>query len=392
VSNSRSRIPQHRRHKGKGLGYVRINGRMLYTGKWGSDEANEKARRLVSRFLAGVEEIGPDEGRSNHDLTVSGLSARYWQYFEEAYRGSREPESLRHALRAIVGLFGDFPAGDFRPRHLKAIREAMIASGLSRTTINRRETMIKRMFRWGVEEELVSPLAAEAVRAVESLKARRSRAKEPVPVRPVERADVDAVLGHVSRQVAAMIELQWLTGMRPGEVTRMKPAELDRSTETWSYSPSQHKNLHRGHSRVIGLGPQCQEILRPFLLRPADSFLFSPKDADEEWRRSKRAARKSKVTPSQLARQRRAEREARSKLGNKYDVRAYARAIARGCVKAGVRHWAPNQLRHAAATRFRREYGLDVARALLGHRSPRVTEIYAELDYSAALRVMGEIG
>ena len=392
MRNDRSRIPQHRQHKAKGLGYVRLDGRMLYTGKWGTTEANDKARRLVARYLAGVEEVNGSALDSPADLPIESLAARYWQFFEEAYRSSREPESLRHALRAIVELFGDFPAGDFRPRHLKILRNQMIEAGLSRTTINRRITMLKRMFRWGVEEELVNPLAAEAVRVVENLKAHRSNAKEPVPVRPVERVDIEPVLGVVSRQVSAMIELQWLTGMRPGEVVRMKPIEIDRSTNPWAYSPSQHKNLHRGQGRVIGLGPKCQEILQSFLLRPADSFLFSPRDAEVERRREMREARRSKVTPSQRARHVRARREGRSRVSDYYDVRAYARAIARACGKAGVSHWSPNQLRHSAATRFRREYGIDAARALLGHRSAQVTEIYAELDYAAALRVMGEIG
>ena len=34
-----------------------------------------------------------------------------------------------------------------------------------------------------------------------------------------------------------------------------------------------------------------------------------------------------------------------------------------------IPHWHPNQLRHNAATRLRREFGLDMARAVLGHSS-----------------------
>jgi integrase len=49
-------------------------------------------------------------------------------------------------------------------------------------------------------------------------------------------------------------------------------------------------------------------------------------------------------------------------------------------------------LRHSAATRLRREYGLDVARVILGHSSPVVTEIYAEVDREKALKVMAEAG
>ncbi len=392
MHRGKSNIPQHRRHKGKNLGYVRIDGRMCYTGKWGTAEAEEKAQRLVRRHLAGLhgERTGSPDWPG--DETIEGLSAKYWRYFEAAYQDSREPESLRYALRALVRLFGDHVVEEFRPRHLKVLRQTMIEDGLGRTTINARIGKLKRMFRWGVEEELVSPSTADAIRAVENLKPGRSPAREPVPVEPVEQSVVEATIPRVSPQVAAMIRLQWLTGMRPGEVVRMRLDEIDQAEEIWVYAPSQHKNLHRGHDRIIALGPKCQEVLEPFLQRSSEDYLFSPREADIEWRRKKRALRRSKITPSQRLREQRAARRARTRLGHHYDVRAYARAIARACKQAGLQHWSPNQLRHAAATRFRKEFDGDSARALLGHRSLRVTEIYAKIDYSKALRVMREIG
>jgi integrase len=54
--------------------------------------------------------------------------------------------------------------------------------------------------------------------------------------------------------------------------------------------------------------------------------------------------------------------------------------------------WHPNQLRHAKATELRRELGLDTARAVLGHRSPRITETYAEIDLSKAAAAMEKLG
>lgn len=54
--------------------------------------------------------------------------------------------------------------------------------------------------------------------------------------------------------------------------------------------------------------------------------------------------------------------------------------------------WFPHQLRHNAATRIRKEYGLEVARAVLGHSTMNTTEIYAEMDQSLVLKIMGEIG
>jgi integrase len=54
--------------------------------------------------------------------------------------------------------------------------------------------------------------------------------------------------------------------------------------------------------------------------------------------------------------------------------------------------WHPHQLRHAKATEIRREFGLDEARAVLGHRTPVVTEVNAEIDQAKAAAVMERLG
>jgi integrase len=56
--------------------------------------------------------------------------------------------------------------------------------------------------------------------------------------------------------------------------------------------------------------------------------------------------------------------------------------------KKKIPHWHPHQLRHNAATRIRKEYGLDAARVVLGHRSAAVSELYAEIDATKAGEIM----
>jgi hypothetical protein len=41
---------------------------------------------------------------------------------------------------------------------------------------------------------------------------------------------------------------------------------------------------------------------------------------------------------------------------------------------------------------IRRAAGLDAARVVLGHRSPQITEVYAELDIGQAAEVMAKLG
>jgi site-specific recombinase XerC len=42
--------------------------------------------------------------------------------------------------------------------------------------------------------------------------------------------------------------------------------------------------------------------------------------------------------------------------------------------------WAPNRLRHSAATEIRKNFGLEAAQVILGHSAADVTQIYAERD------------
>ena len=57
---------------------------------------------------------------------------------------------------------------------------------------------------------------------------------------------VDAVLSYVAPQVAAMIELQRVTGMRCGEVTIMRGADINTAGKVWVFTPETHKTAWNG--------------------------------------------------------------------------------------------------------------------------------------------------
>jgi integrase len=266
----------------------------------------------------------------------------------------------------------------------------MVDAGICRLEVNRRIGRIVRAFKWAVENELIPAAIYHSLKAVSGLRQGRTEAKESKPVKPAPEDQVDAIESHVARQVWAMVKLQQLTGMRPGEVTAMRTSDLDTSGDVWSYTPGSHKTEHHGRDRIVFLGPKAQEILRAWLRLELKAFLFQPRHAMAERWAEQRDKRQTRMTPSHKARQRRT--KPKKTPGERYTTDSYRHAIAKGCEKANVPSWHPHQLRHNAATRLRHEFGLDVARVILGHSSPAVTEVYAEADREKALAVMGKIG
>jgi integrase len=304
---------------------------------------------------------------------------------------------------------------------LEAVRGHMVEGGRCRNRVNKDVARVKRLFRWAASKKLVSVSVYQQLQTVEGLRAGRSAAKETAPIKPVADAVVGATLPHLSPQVAAMVRLQRLTGMRPGEVAVMRGMDLEMSGPVWLYRPGSdkgkhgaHKNAYRGQDRVIPIGPRGQEVLRPWLRLNLQEHLFQPREARAWWDAERRKKRRTPMTPSQAAR--RPKRNPKRRPGEPYTGPSYACAVAGGvvaastarackacqaldpvnrcpaCKASALPHWHPNQLRHAKATELRREAGLDAARVVLGHRSPQITEVYAELDVTKAAEVMERLG
>ncbi|OJW26883.1 MAG: hypothetical protein BGO49_21420 [Planctomycetales bacterium 71-10] len=391
------RPPSYRLHKPSGRAVVTFGRRDFYLGVFGSEESRREYDRLVAEWLANGRRTAADD-----PITVDGLICQYLERQVDVGYASNEPESIRAALKPVHQLYGHVAAASFGPKALKAVRKAFIDAGYVRTQVNKRTRMVVRMFKFGVAEELIPPSTWEALRAVEGVRRGTPGLKESRPVRPVDDAHVDAVLPYLSRQVRAMVELQRLTGARSGEICIMRTRDVAIDGDVWTYRPSTHKTEHHGRDRVIHLGPKARAVLAPWL-KPDDpeAYLFQPREARGDRMRALRAARKSKVQPSQVDR---SKADPQWSPGEAYTPTSYRGAIAYAVVKANaarlkadpdaepIPHWHPHQLRHTAATALRSAFDLDVARAVLGHTSVAVTEIYAEADLRKAREAMERVG
>lgn len=77
-----------------------------------------------------------------------------------------------------------------------------------------------------------------------------------------------------------MVQLQRLTRARPSEICAIRPADINRTSEVWEYIPVSHKTEHRDRIGAIFIGAKGQEILLPYLLCAAESYCFSPREAE----------------------------------------------------------------------------------------------------------------
>ncbi len=406
-----ARTPQYCRHRSTGNAYVRIDGQWFNLGKHGTPKSHAEYDRLISEWLANGRRVRVVETEIDSRLTISEVIAAYWKYAQTYYVKDGHPTSeqatLKCALRPLRHMYARTPADEFGPLALKAVRQRMIDDGYSRKYLNAQISRIKLIFRWAASEELVPATVHHGLQAVAGLKRGRTGARETEPVKPVPDEHVDAIRPYVSRQVWAIVELQRLTGMRSGEVVIMRGCDLDMTGKLWLYRPASHKTEHHGHERVVEIGPKAQAVIRPFLKPDLEAPLFSPADAEAERRAKMHAKRKIPLKYGNRPGTNRKRKPMRTPK-DRYIPTSYCRAIARACGQADfaakeqkrlppdseriIPRWHPHQLRHNFATAVRKQFGIEIARILLGHRSAAITEIYAEVDRTKAREIMAKIG
>lgn len=427
----------------------------FWLGAYGTRESREQYARLLAEWEAAGRRIPdpcPREPASppSATITVADVVLRFWQHAKTEY-SSEELHNLKLAGRVLVEFYGSSPAHGFGPLSLRRVRDAMVAGnpdavpprrGWSRPYVNRQVKRIVMMFGWAASWELLPASVVQSLRALKSLKRGRTAAPEQRVIHPADETAIEATKRHASRQVAAMIDMQLLTGMRPAEVCRMRPADVNRSGPVWVYSPQHHKTAHLERVRTILIGPKAQCILRPFLEnRTPESYVFSPEEAELEHRLQRSVTRRTPRSCGNRPGTNRVQ-SPRRRPQDRYTRDSYRRAVDRACERADreaktaagllpepkcpvcgrllpawgyvlrharIRHgvalkspkrtprlierWNPRQLRKNYATRVRRDYGVEAASILLGHSSAELTDrVYAERDLVKALQIQSVIG
>jgi len=353
--------PSYLLHQPTGQARVRINGKDYYLGEYGSEESRVRYGEIIAKYASG-QALEPFSAArkatgcsAECGLTTNELVLAFMRHAAGHYVKNGKPTSeihcLKSAARPLIELFGFTPVDAFGPLMLKSVREKMVATGWCRSVINKNVGRLRSIFRWGVENEMVSAVTLQRLQAVSPLLSGRTKAQDKPARTPATEEQVEAVRKHVSPLVRDLIDVQRLTGARAGELLLITPARIDRSNDVWLYYVDGHKTEHHGHRRIIAIGSRAQVILN---------------------RRMQSLGTNDRV----------------------FKIRrdSYTLAVRRACQEHDIPPWTPHQLRHAAGQEIRTKFGLEHVQAALGHAEFAMSEVYAKATLERAVEVAAAVG
>jgi integrase len=385
MPNLKNRPPKYQR-SGK-YAVVYYHGKRNFLGLYGSQESKVAYARFVAEIQANPTLI---ISKGETKVTVKELTAAFLDHVE----ATADSKTYSHygviVLDFLNKLYGDgTPVEDFKPSSLKLVRESMIQSRrFCRKLVNKYANLIISIFGWGVESELVPETTWRALKAVKSLPegypgSFDNAEREPVPDDVLRRT-----LPFMPPVLRAMVVVQYLTGSRPGEIFRMRVGEIDttRGNGLWYYVPKHHKTEKYIGKKEIPLGRPEQKLIAPYLVgKKPDAAVFSPRTAQEERNAERRVNRKSKIPPSQIARDK-ARAAKPTRYSEFYNGDSYRQAVEHAIKKGNrqlpedkqIPHWYPYLLRNSAATVTELAHSDEDAQALLGHTTVNMTKRYSK--------------
>jgi len=375
--------------------------------------------------------------RTRGEMLCSELALEYLSQYRSTLT---RRQIVKRALTLWAGQGAPFtllPVRDFKPQHLEELQRYLIGvknpkhkRPYTATTINEYVGIVRSAFRFAVRRGWVEYDRYESLSTVPGV-SRDREGLHPVTVTTGVPLDtLRAIRPFMSRPTRAILDLQLLTGTRPGVLFGMTPADIIRGGvadlprigvvdldqlpgQPWAFCPMKHKTARLGHSSVILFGPEARDVITPFLDgRPADRPLFSPSDASrdrwnderrerDEWNRLVAVKRhelgvvEANAAGFIIRRGSNKKRVADPKRrpGDRYDRTSYRNAVIRACRAAGVKEFTPYRVRNTALQLAELATDLDGAAAIAGHSSVNTSKRYTKQNIRrAALAAAGVAG
>ena len=381
--------------------------KQITLGAWGSKEALEAYKRLTSEATISDSNSGA--------VTIATLCARF---YADAQERAADPSNkfdsreLRHyatVIKYLVTLYGSTLANRFSASNYREYRAYLVSIaptvervpdgvysdnkdnrargivGQPKYRVTKRAwtsnyitqlmRYLRMIFSWGVGHDLIDPATAERFKHVERL---RCNAPTKQPRLDVPDDIIKATLPYLTPTVRDMVIIQRQNALRPNEVCGLRVGDIDTSGDVWSV----RKITKTYIPMIIVFCESDRQIIERHIAGKApEDYLFTPAEAMQELWAAQAARRKSKVTPSQLARAKASAPDKLKAYNECYAVDAYRNAIYYAIRRANadgvaIPKWTPYQLRHTAVTETSYQYGIDAARAMAGHTTINMTAHY----------------
>ena len=254
-------VPKYRKHA-SGQAVVGSADVTIYLGKFGTKASKQEYTRRIAEWVAADRPATSPRGRHHRHR---GLRA-FLRYAQKHYvKRPRSPTRWPATSPAppLEGPVRHTNAADFGPKGIKAIRDQMIAAGNSGSTSTSR-CPARHLFKWAAAEELVPVEVFHRLAVVPVCgRARQRPGKPPRRSRSMMRSRC-----HAATSAARGCGDGAIPAADRGQAGRSLPhaaLDIDRPGDVWRYVPKSIRRSITDRDRTIFIGPQAQEVLKPYL-------------------------------------------------------------------------------------------------------------------------------
>ncbi len=260
----KERDPKMGLHRATGQARVKLSGVEHYCGVYGTAAAAARYAELVNQWRAAGKRPPRDEAVTvvQAVVTVRSLFDLFLAHVDATGRYSKAGAPTGHRLtfewirESLTTALGNPPVARLSEASMIAWRDVLERNRKrTRQGINRMVAGALQVLRWGRARRHVPKAVFADCAAIEPLKRGEvgDRPEHGRPRRAVSAEEAEKVATACkSRQVAAMVRLQALCGMRPGEVCGMRWADIDKA------SIPVRSRTRRSTARTGATGPACR--------------------------------------------------------------------------------------------------------------------------------------
>jgi len=130
-------VPQIRRDRD--YAYVRINGRKIQLGKWGTPEVEKAYRRIIFSWASNpaIARIKPGEQVILDELCLAFVNAR---------GNNNDYGNYNSAIEVLLSVYSGELVESFDFSHLEVVRDQFLKRGYCRSQINKLTSMVRSVF------------------------------------------------------------------------------------------------------------------------------------------------------------------------------------------------------------------------------------------------------